>query len=180
MSALCYCYSRDTQGHKAIVKWLGARFRPSQIMWYVDKPGKNAELSQMLKDISNDSPKTVVVYSLDQICKSLADGLGILVGLLNNNGRIVAINPQVDITGPAAAELLVAIAKMEKDARRAKQTAGIEAAKARGVYKGRSDLSSDPQRAKELQDKGMTYGEIAKELGVSMATVCRYLRRVRS
>lgn len=151
-------------------------------MWYVDKSGKTSELSQMLKDIGNNNPKTVVVFSLDQVSKSLADGLGLLVSLLKNNGRIVAINPQVDIAGPEAADLLVAIAKMERDARRAKQAAGIEAAKSRGVYKGRANgsLLSDPRRAKELQRKGKTYGEIAKELGVSVATVSRYLRRVRS
>lgn len=182
MSVLCYCYSRNVPAHKqAILKWRGNRFSSSQTQWYVDKPGaKTPGFKQMLKDISHDKPKTVVVYSLDQLYTSLDDGLEFLTNLLRNNGRIVAIEPQVDIAGPAAADLLVAVSKLGLEDWRTRQAGGIQEAKQRGVYKGRKKGAIKPgidlQYVKEMRDRGFTQEAIAKELGVSRSTAAKYLR----
>jgi DNA invertase Pin-like site-specific DNA recombinase len=60
---------------------------------------------------------------------------------------------------------------------RQRQKAGIEAAKARGVYTGRAvgSTKANPGRARELKKKGLTMDEIATALGVSTRTVTRYL-----
>jgi len=183
MTSFCYCYLRNPAHKKDIVKWLDGHFKPAQTQWYVDKGNEGhetPELNQLLKDISHSRPKTVVVYSLDQVFKSLADGLGFLTDLLRNNGRIVAVDANVDIAGSAAADLLAAIAKMEKDARRKQQAIGIEAAKERGIYKGRKKgtltLNIDVRRAAKLRQQGWSFDKIAEELNASRSSVARYLK----
>ena len=62
---------------------------------------------------------------------------------------------------------------MEQETRRERQAAGIEAAKERGVYKGRKigTTKAAPQRAMNLKAIGLSNVEIANVLGVSRMTV---------
>jgi DNA invertase Pin-like site-specific DNA recombinase len=179
---LCHCYSRNPVHKKAIVKWLGYRFNQAQIQWYIDKPSstETPELNQLLKDIKHNKPKTVVVYSLDQISKSPSEGLKVLVDLLRNNGRIVIVDSNVDISEAFVADLLAAVSALGGDAWRERQAAGIEAAKERGAYKGRKKGALKPgidlARVRELRDQGLTYDQLAKELGVARSTVIKYLK----
>jgi len=179
---LCHCYSRSPVHKKAIVKWLGHRFNQAQIQWYIDKPSstETPELNQLLKDIKHNKPKTVVVYSLDQISKSPAEGLKLLTDLLRNEGRIVVVDSNVDIAGSSAADLLAAVSTLGSDVWRERQAAGIEAAKERGAYKGRKKGALKPgidlARVRELRDQGLTYDQLAKELGVARSTVIKYLK----
>ena len=55
-------------------------------------------------------------------------------------------------------------------------------ARREGVYRGRrpGTTKGQPDRARELQAKGLTAPEIAQALGVSPRTVFRYLRAVES
>ena len=75
------------------------------------------------------------------------------------------------------AAVLLGVAEMEQEARRERQRAGIEAAKERGVYKGRQSgtTKAKPSRAHSLASKGLTHAEIATSLGISRRTVIRYL-----
>lgn len=58
-----------------------------------------------------------------------------------------------------------------------RKKAGIEAAKARGLYTGRpaGSTKAKPGRARELKLKGFSKDEIATALGVSNRTVRRYV-----
>jgi DNA invertase Pin-like site-specific DNA recombinase len=80
--------------------------------------------------------------------------------------------------GKLIASVLFAVAEMEQETRRERQRVGIEAAKERGVYRGRKPDSTKakPARAKRLREKGLTLDEIASSIGVSRVTVCRYLK----
>jgi DNA invertase Pin-like site-specific DNA recombinase len=75
------------------------------------------------------------------------------------------------------ATLLFGLAEMDLSNIRERQRAGIDAARKRGVYKGRQPGSSkaDATRARKLRDKGNTISEIASALNVSERTVFRYL-----
>lgn len=77
------------------------------------------------------------------------------------------------------ADWLLGVAEMEQETRRERQAAGIEAAKERGVYRGRTSGATkrgvDPKRAVRLGQKGLTYGEILQAMGVSTSSVRRYL-----
>ena len=70
---------------------------------------------------------------------------------------------------------------MEQGTRRERQRAGIAVAKKNVVYKGRNPgtTKAAPARASQLRKKGLTMREIATALGVSEASVSRYLSRGR-
>jgi len=91
------------------------------------------------------------------------------------------VTQQIDFSGTVGrilAAVLMGVAEMEQETRRERQAAGIAAAKKRGVYTGRKrgTTKANPERARELRDKGLTVPEIMTALGVkSRATVHRYL-----
>ena len=79
--------------------------------------------------------------------------------------------------GRMVAALMLGLAEIEWEYRRDRQAAGIAVARRNGVYRGRTrgTTKAKPDRAKELQTKGMSAPEIGRALGVSIRTVFRYL-----
>lgn len=65
-------------------------------------------------------------------------------------------------------------AEFETNLRKERQMEGIAKAKERGVYKGRRP-SIDVEKVRELKESGMGGSQIAKELGISRASVYRVL-----
>jgi DNA invertase Pin-like site-specific DNA recombinase len=80
------------------------------------------------------------------------------------------------------AAVLLGLSEVELEFRRERQAAGIEVAKSKGRYKGRSKgtTKSKPERALALKEKGLTAEEIATALGTSERTVWRYLSQTRT
>jgi len=154
--------------------------------WYVDKAtGTNLDrpaFDRLQHDIFAGRIKTVVVWKLDRLSRSLRDGINVLSDWCDQGLRIVATSQRIDFNGSLGkmlAAVLLAVAEMENETRRERQAAGIAAAKARGVYKGgqKGRTKGWPVQAKMLSEKGLTHAEIAKTLGVSTATVYRYIKQ---
>jgi len=100
---------------------------------------------------------------------------------LSQGVRLVSVRQEVDFastTGLMVASLLFGLSQSEMETRRTRQRAGIEAAKRRGVYRGRRSgaTKAKPGRAVRLREHGLSDGEIAAALGVSRRTVQRYLK----
>ena len=94
--------------------------------------------------------------------------------------KIVVMTQQLELNGVIGrtiAALLLGLAEIEHVNIRERQKAGIEAARARGVYTGRAlgSTKANPGRAYELKNKSLSMDEIATALGVSKRTVTRYL-----
>jgi DNA invertase Pin-like site-specific DNA recombinase len=68
--------------------------------------------------------------------------------------------------------MLGVFAEFETNLRRERQMEGINAAKARGVYKGRKP-SIDPAEVRRLQQEGLGATAVAKRLGIGRASVYR-------
>jgi DNA invertase Pin-like site-specific DNA recombinase len=66
------------------------------------------------------------------------------------------------------------VAEMERNFIRSRQQAGIEAAKKRGVYRGRKP-SVPVAEVRKMKEDGKRPAEIAKALGVSRMSVYRAL-----
>ena len=64
------------------------------------------------------------------------------------------------------------VSEMELGFIKERQRAGIEKAKADGVYKGRPN-SLDHEQIRSMRDEGMGATAIAKELGCSRGAVCK-------
>jgi DNA invertase Pin-like site-specific DNA recombinase len=73
--------------------------------------------------------------------------------------------------------MLGVFAEFETNLRRERQLAGIAAAKARGVYRGRKPVA-DPHEIRRLRaEEGLGASAIARRLGIGRALVYRALAR---
>lgn len=169
---------------QAVERWLAGQGNDSA-QWFADKKsGDNLDrpgFDAMQAAVFAGDVDTIVVYRLDRISRSLKDGINTLVDWCERGIRVVSVTEQLDFAGPTGqliASVLFAVAQMEQEARRERQTAGIAAAKADGRYLGRrpGTTKASPDRAGELHAKGLSPAEIANALGVSIRTVQRYLR----
>lgn len=150
--------------------------------WYIDRASGDSldrpEFSRLQSDIFAGKIRTVVVWKLDRLSRSLRDGIVTISDWVERGVRVVSTTQQIDLTGTVGrmiAAVLLAVAEMEQETRRERQAAGIAVAKERGVYRGRKAGSSkvDPAKVKELRSRGMSASEIASILRISRASVYR-------
>ena len=166
-------------------RWLdGNGTPPDTVRWYVDKESGDTlarpEFERLQRDVFGGDVATVVVWRLDRLSRKIRDGINVLCDWCERGMRLVSVTQQIDFNGTVGkmlAAVLLGVAEMEQEARRERQRAGIDAARARGVYKGRKTgtTKARPWRARRLADKGLTQGEISEALGVSLRTINRYL-----
>ena len=120
---------------------------------------------------------TLVVTRIDRLARSLKDLQDIVHELKAKNVALRATEQPVD-TGTAAGkaflDMLGVFAEFETNLRRERQLEGINAAKARGVYKGRKP-SIDAAKVKQMKADGMGPSAIAKALKIGRASVYRAL-----
>ncbi|MBY0458281.1 MAG: recombinase family protein [Gemmataceae bacterium] len=191
MHVACYCrVSTRNQKNDAqeaeIGKWLvGNGHDPAKVQWFMDtETGKTLNrpaFNRLQEAVFAGTVKTIVVYKLDRISRRLRDGVDLLCDWIERGVRVVVVTQQIDLSGPVGrmvAAVLLGIAEIELEFRRERQAAGIAVAKKRGVYKGRvkGTRKANPDRARELQAKGLHAAEIATALGICERTVFRYLR----
>jgi DNA invertase Pin-like site-specific DNA recombinase len=187
------CYARVSTARQKndsqvaeITKWLKANgYDESQVEWYMDKEsGKTldrTEFNRLQADIFSGRIKTVVCWKLDRLSRRLKDGVNLLADWCDRNIKVVVITQQIELSGALGrmiAAVMLGLAEIELEYRMARQIAGIEVAKAKGVYEGRKPgtFKAKPARAKELRDRGLKIKEIATALGTSNRTVMRYLK----
>jgi DNA invertase Pin-like site-specific DNA recombinase len=174
---------QNEAGQRAeIERWLAGNGLKAN--WYIDREtGDNLDrpdFARLQADIFAGSVKTVVVWKLDRLSRSLQDGINTLCEWLGRGVRLVSVTQQLDFSGVAGklvASVLFAVAEMEQETRRERQAAGIAVARVEGKYQGRKPGSTKAAapRAVELRGRGLTDGEIAAALGVNRRTVQRYL-----
>ncbi len=171
---------------REIERWLqGNGMAEEGVRWYVDKCTgdhlKRPAFERLQRDLFHGEIRTVVVWKLDRLSRSIRDGINVLAEWCDRDLRVVSVTQQIDFsgaTGKMLAAVLLGVAEMEQETRRERQAAGIAIAKERGVYRGRhtGTTKAKPERAAELRAKGLTHAEIAMALGVSRRTVQRYLQ----
>lgn len=170
---------------REIQKWIDGNACDTPT-WYIDKESGSTlnrpQFEKLQRDIFDGKIKTVVVWKLDRLSRSLKDGINVLCDWCDKGIRVVSVTQQIDFNGAAGkliASVLFAVAQMETEIRRERQAAGIEAAKERGVYKGRAKgtIKGDPKRVARLREQGLTNQEIANAMGISISSVKRYVTK---
>jgi DNA invertase Pin-like site-specific DNA recombinase len=101
-------------------------------------------------------------------------------GIRGRGAGFRSLTDGLDKTGPMGTAMLTivaAFAQLERDTMIERTKAGLAAAAANIRHGGRPRKVDDAAvvRAKELKGKGISASDIAKMLGVSRATVYRYL-----
>jgi DNA invertase Pin-like site-specific DNA recombinase len=121
---------------------------------------------------------TLVVTRIDRLARSLKDLQDIVHELKAKGVALRATEQPVD-TGTAAGkaflDMLGVFAEFETNLRRERQLEGIQAAKARGIYKGRKPRidAAEVRRLREQEKLGPA--AIARRLGIGRASVYRVL-----
>ena len=170
---------------REIRKWIENNLPGAKIRWFVDKESGDTldrpAFEKLQKAVFTGDVKTLVVYKLDRLSRSLRDGITTICDWCDHGVRLVSTSQQIDFNGTVGkmiASVLFAVAEMEQETRRERQAAGIAVAKEKGIYKGRKPgtTKAKPQRAARLRERGLSDAEIAEALGISRRTVQRYLR----
>ena len=120
---------------------------------------------------------TLVVTRIDRLARSLGDLQDIVRTLKEKGAALKATEQPIDTStaaGKAFLDMLGVFAEFETNLRRERQMEGIAQAKERGVYRGRKAVISVADiQARKAQ--GMGASAIAKELGISRASVYRVI-----
>lgn len=119
---------------------------------------------------------TLVITRLDRLARSAGD-LHNIVAQVHSKGADFRVLQQGGIdtatsTGKLLLGLLAVIAEFETDIRAERQRDGIEAAKAKGVYKGRP-ATVDAEAIRAALAAGEGPASVAKRLGIARSTVYR-------
>lgn len=126
----------------------------------------------------------LVVWKLDRLGRTVR-GILDTVELMKERGiELVSLSEQIDTRTPMGRfvfHILAAMAQMERDLTIERTMAGQEAARGRGITGGRkSPLTPEiAAKVKTLLAQNLSKEKIAKEVGVSRATIYNWLRAER-
>jgi DNA invertase Pin-like site-specific DNA recombinase len=120
----------------------------------------------------------LIIVKLDRLGRNTRDVLNLVHELEEKGASLRVLEPGIDTGGPMGRMVLTVlgmVAEMELGFIRDRQRAGIDAAKAKGVYKGRP-VTFDRARIVALRKEGMGATEIAKAVGCKRGNVYKALK----
>jgi DNA invertase Pin-like site-specific DNA recombinase len=121
----------------------------------------------------------LVVVRLDRLGRSTRDVLNLVHELDERGASLRVLEPEISTNGTMGkmvVTILGMVADMELQFIKDRQKAGIESAKAAGIYKGRKKHIDD-QEIRRRFAAGSTKATIARDLNVSRMTVYRALAK---
>lgn len=178
---------QSTDGQRDALRAAGVKEDSRHL--FIDHGVTGAKASRPGLDKCLDSLRegdTLVVAKLDRLGRSLGNLVQLFQELAERDvGVRVLDNPMLSTDGKnAQAKLMLGIygafAEYERDLLRERTNAGLAAARERGRNGGRPALLDSPKiaRAKELHAAGvLSPKEVADAVGVSVATLYRYLAK---
>jgi len=141
-----------------------------------DRPG----LAQALEYVRDGD--TLVVWRLDRLGRSLTQLIELMTQLDKQGVGFKSLTEQIDTTtsgGKLIFHIFGALAEFERNLIRERTMAGLQAARARGRLDGRTKLPDTYRKVQEARqlyhDHRNSITDICKTLGVSRATLYRYL-----
>lgn len=142
-----------------------------------------AELDRMLDTLR--AGDTLVVDSFSRLSRSTKDLLEMVDRLTELGVNLISLKEQLDTTtatGKLMLTMLSALSQFERDIIAERTVDGLKAARARGRKGGRPRVGSDATKktAYALYEANtMTNSEIAQQVGVSVATLNRWLAEIK-
>lgn len=123
----------------------------------------------------------VIAWSIDQLARDLRDLQAIIQALIEKGVTVTFLSERLtfasgreDPFSQLQLHLMGAFAEFERSMIRKRQAEGIAKAKAKGVYKGRKP-KIDRDKVQDLKIQGLGASEIARQMGISRASVYRAL-----
>lgn len=142
------------------------------------KTSDRPELEQCLKALRNGD--TLVVWRLDRLGRSLSDLVRIVGDLETRGIEFQSLSEKIDTTsatGKLMFHVFASLAEFERNLIRERTNAGIQAARARGRFGGRTNKLDEKKirafRAMEA-DKSISVAEIMAQFEISRSTYYKY------
>ena len=122
----------------------------------------------------------LVVWKLDRLGRSVKDLVAIVCDLEQRGVHFMSITDQIDTSTTAGRfffHVMASLAQMERDLTAERTRAGLEAARRQGRTGGRKRKMTDSKiaTAKLLLRDGVPPRKVAKDLGVSIPTLYRWV-----
>lgn len=133
-------------------------------------------LDALKADVAKSRFDVVLVWKFDRLARSTTHLLETLSLLTRYGVDFVSVTEAVDSSTPAGKMVLTflgAIAEFEREIIRERVVCGLERAKSEGVRLGRPRVGFDVNEAVRLKKDGRSWNQLAKQLGVSSATLRR-------
>ena len=133
------------------------------------------ELATILEFMAEGDSLTV--HKLDRLGRNTRDVLNLVHELTEKGCSLKVLEPAIDTSGAMGKMILTVlgmVSEMELGFIKERQRAGIQKAKANGVYKGRPS-SLDHNQIRSMRAEGLGATAIAKELGCSRGAIYKAL-----
>jgi DNA invertase Pin-like site-specific DNA recombinase len=166
--------SQSTDVQKAALKAAGCNVIRAEHISGKTREGRD-ELKTILEFIRPGD--VLVVHKLDRLGRNTRDVLNLVHELEQKGAHLRVLEPAIDTSGPMGKMVLTVlgmVAEMELAFIRERQRAGIDAAKAKGIYKGRP-VSLDHAKVVQMKQEGRGATEIAKAMGCSRRAIYKIL-----
>ena len=129
-----------------------------------------------------DKGDVLVVWRLDRLGRSLGHLIELLSGLAERGVQFRSLSEAIDTTTPTGRltfHVIGALAEFERALIHERTSAGLKAAKARGVRLGRKPSITEAQakHARSLIDSGENPRSVARSFGIGRTTLYRHLAR---
>jgi len=139
-----------------------------------NRPGLNKAL-EMLR--AND---TLIVWKLDRLGRSVKSLIELVSTLSSKNIHFKSLTDSIDTSTPSGRfffHVMASLAQMERELIVERTKAGLDAAKKLGRVGGRKRSMTDSKlaSAKKLLAAGALPKDVAKDLGISIATLYRWV-----
>jgi DNA invertase Pin-like site-specific DNA recombinase len=167
-------FDQDHTTQEARLKAAGCEIIRAEKASGKDRHGRD-ELASILEFIR--AGDELVVVKLDRLGRSTRDVLNLVHELEAKGAALMVLEPAFstkEATGSILLMVLGMVAEMERRFIRERQQAGIEVAKAKGIYKGRK-ASVPVAEVKAMHQEGHGPSAIAKALKISRMSVHRAL-----
>lgn len=141
---------------------------------------KRPALDRLMADAHRRKFDVVVVWRFDRFARSVSHLLRALETFQALGIEFVSLSEQMDTstpTGKMVFTVLGAVAELERSLIVERVKAGLRNARAKGKKLGRPQKVVDQVGIARLRQKGLSWAEIAKQLGVGVATVHRAAQR---
>ena len=152
---------------------------------YVDRisgaKARRPGLDQMMADARRGKFDVILVWASDRIARSVKHFLEVLDELNRIGVEYVSFRENIDTAGPLGRAIVVivsAVAELERSLIVERVRAGMRRAKLEGRHIGRRPLDLDREAILRDYRLGQSLGKIAREQGISKATVHRVVHEL--
>lgn len=139
---------------------------------------------QMMNEAKKRKFDVLLVWKLDRLSRSLKDLINTLDELGHLDIDFISYDNNLDTstpTGKLVFQIIGAVAEFEKDIIRERVMAGLANARSKGKRLGRPPVSNQLlEKAKELQQQGLSMRKIEKHLGLGEGTIRKRLKQSRN